>query len=543
VPRITVELDVEVMMRDGVALRANVFRPDSGRWPALLTRLPYSKDGRWARDVLEPIFAAARNYAVVVQDTRGCFRSGGEWRPYAGESEDGADTIDWIASQPWCNGRVGMYGASYYGFTQWAAAQQRPAALMALVPFIAAGTSATTSSFGSVPDFGMHLLWDLQMRLASKLRSGLGPNDPGIGSLVSQIDGLGRLGYHVQLLDTSGEPELSAPPPPIAYGAIAVPALHVGAWYDIFLRETLAAFTAQRRAGTPSKLLIGPWTHLDRYDPIGERTYGLSSEIDSIDLAESFADIQVRWFDHWLKQLDSGVMDEPPVRIFVMGRNCWRFEDDWPPPGAVATRAYLRAGGRLALAIPRAEPPDIFEARTDDPVPTLGGATMIAPPLRAGPFDQRVIASRPDVLEYATEPLARDVEISGPVRARLWARSASEPFDLVARLVDIEPDGRAVNLTDSMTRVERNPRGQGNETRECVLDLAATSNLFRAGHRIALHVTWSSFPRWLPISRSSGGEPRVVGYEIFHDSQRPSYLELPVLGADTISTMNRPGSR
>lgn len=558
-PRIAVELDVDVVMRDGVALRANVFRPDSGRWPALLTRLPYSKDGRWSRDVLEPIFAATRSYAVVIQDTRGCFRSGGEWHPYAGESEDGTDTIDWIAAQPWCNGRVGMYGASYYGFTQWAAAQRRPAALMALVPFIAAGTSATTSSSGGVPEFGMHLLWDLQMRLSSELRSRAGPKDPRISALVTAIDDLGRSGYRMELLEGAGEPELSAPPPAIDYGSIAVPALHVGAWFDIFLQETLAAFAAQRRSGTPAKLLIGPWTHLDRYDPIGDLAYGMSSEIDSIDLAESFADIQVRWFDHWLKGLDTGLMDEPPVRLFVMGRNAWRYEDDWPPPGAVSTRAYLRAGGRLTLEPPRAEPPDGFEAGTADPVPTVGGATMIAPPLRAGPFDQRIVASRPDVLQYATEPLEHDIEVTGPVRARLWVRADSVPFDLVARLVDIEPDGRAVNLTDSIVRVGRDIRarasdsvapadmtGEGDDpvprrgwaggTRECVLDLAATSNLFRAGHRIALHVTWSSFPRWLPISRSEGDETRVIGYEIYHDPARPSHLELPVVGTDTIST-------
>ncbi len=507
---LAVECDVEVPMRDGVVLRADVYRPSRGKHPALLTRLPYSKLSRWTRDVLEPTAAARQGWAVVVQDTRGCYRSGGEWEPYVNEVDDGADTVGWVAAQPWCDGGVGMYGASYHGYTQWAAASARPGALRALAPFVAAGNSPLGPGADRMVGFGAALLWDRQMRLARAIhRSG-----DDATWLAGELDRLADTRYEEHCAP-AGRTSPAPGVPAIDYGTIDVPALHVGGWHDLFVAETVAAFVAHRRAGVPSRLLIGPWSHLERTDPVGEQAFGTASGVDTIALRESLTSLQLRWFAHWMKKPDPDLAAEPPVRYFTTGANRWCETEGWPPRGLHPERYYLRAGGTLDFRPPGEEEADCFVADPARPVPTLGGRTLLAPPQRAGPHDQRGLSQRDDVACYHGPVLSAGIEVTGSVLAEVWAMAAPGS-QVVARLLDVEPSGREWGLTDGVADLEKTPER---------IDLGPVSHVFAPGHRVGLQLTWSSWPRWRPAAGGTGGPVR---YHVRHDSTAPSHLQLPV---------------
>jgi putative CocE/NonD family hydrolase len=252
--------------------------------------------------------------------------------------------------------------------------------------------------------------------------------------------------------------------------------------------------------------------------------------------------LQLRWFDHWLKGIDTGIMAEPPIKLFVMGANVWRDEQEWPLARARNTPYYLHADGRLNPDEPGAETPDHYTYDPADPVPTRGGALLMTPEYPAGPFDQRRIEARPDVLVYTTPPLERDAEVTGPITVHLWASSSAPDTDFVARLTDIYPDGRVINLTDGIVRARyRNfTQGEPPSTIEpgrpyaYVIDLWATSNVFKAGHRIGLQVTSSCFPRWDRNPNTghpfgADAELRVAHQQILHDREHPSHVVLPLI--------------
>jgi putative CocE/NonD family hydrolase len=569
---ITVEFDVPAPMRDRTILRANIYRPaGEGRWPVLLTRLPYGKDFPLGTAALDPVQAARRGYVVVVQDTRGRFSSEGEWEAMRLEAADGVDTIAWAAGLPYADGQVGMYGLSYYGFTQWAAALQQPPALKAIVPFITWADPFNGLFYrGGALELGTITNWLLGMELNALFRrKRLDPAAlmPAVVALVREIDALGPAGYHSLPIAEFGPLRRHAAAPAFFEGLLApldpaqepaasatilgrhaqvkVPAFNIGGWYDIFLADTIANFTHMRAQGKPARLLIGPWTHGTRSNPVGELNFGLGAEGGFVNLQADLGTLQLRWFDHWLKGLDTGLLAEPPIKLFVMGANVWRDEPAWPLERAVDTPYYLRAGGGLSQEPPGIEAPDGYDYDPADPVPTLGGALLMTPEYRAGPYDQRPIESRPDVLVYRTPPLDHDVEVTGPISVRLWAASSAADTDFVARLTDIYPDGRALNLTDGILRA-RYRRSAHGETKpsliepgrpyEFVIDLWATSNLFRAGHRIGLHITSSCFPRWdrNPNTGHSFGadaELQTAHQTILHDREHPSYVVLPIVGA------------
>jgi uncharacterized protein len=309
-----------------------------------------------------------------------------------------------------------------------------------------------------------------------------------------------------------------------------VPSLNVGGWYDIFLADTIANFQAMRQNGQPTKLLIGPWTHVTRGNPVGELNFGFGSTQNFINLQMDFGRVQLRWFDHWLKGIDTGMLNEPPISLFVMGANVWRAEPEWPLARAVNTPFYLHGKGGLSADQPRSEEPDCYVYDPANPVPTRGGATLMTPEFPAGPMDQRDIEARDDVLSYTTEPLGSDTETTGPVTVRLWACTSAPHTDFVARLVDVHPDGRAFNLTDGIVRASFEP----NQPTELTIDLWATSNVFKAGHRIRVDVTSSSFPRWDRNPNTghpfgSDDELRPARQTILHDADHPSHIVLPVV--------------
>ncbi|MDQ6772784.1 MAG: CocE/NonD family hydrolase [Candidatus Dormibacteraeota bacterium] len=550
----SVEFDVPAPMRDGTLLRANVYRPaGEGPWPVLLNRSPYGKDLPGANGVLDAVQATRRGYMVAIQDTRGRFASEGQWEPFRGEAEDGYDTVEWAARLPGANGRVGMYGASYHGSTQWQAAIQQAPALRAIAPFITWSEPLDgTLARGGALELGISAPWALLQGLNQLMRRHAGQPaalGPAIAELVSDFDrlatetywnlpagdfapvrrhGIGEISGVAALADPAAADHMRVAG---HHHRVNVPAYNVGGWYDIFLRGTLDNFTALRRLGVPTKVLIGPWAHVVYANPIGELNFGFGAQIAFIDLRADFMSMQLRWFDHWLRDLDTGIMAEPPVRLFVMGINRWRDEPDWPLARAVRTDFHLRAGGGLTEVPPASdEEPDRFTYDPADPVLTRGGALLMTPEFRPGPMDQGAVEARGDVLVYTTEPLARDLEVTGPVTARLCAATSAPSTDWVVRLCDVWPDGRSFNLTDGILRV----RGEPGVAAEHEIDLWATSNVFRAGHRIRLQVTSSCFPRW--DRNLNTGEPPELGTRmqaarqtVFHDSARASRLLLPVV--------------
>ncbi|MBV8719731.1 MAG: CocE/NonD family hydrolase [Chloroflexi bacterium] len=565
--RVLVELDVPVPMRDGVTLRANVYRPPEGRWPVLLTRLPYGKDLPLGSASLDPIQAVRRGYVVIVQDTRGRFASEGEWRPFELEADDGFDTVEWAARRPYADGQVGMFGVSYFGFTQWAAAIKQPPALKAIAPRITWSDALNGFAFrGGAMELGTPANWGLQMGFDQFAKQHRG-NLPAIGAafvgLTREMDALASDGYASLPLNEFGplrrhpvlarffeqverplDPEMLDPVTIKGkHDRVQVPSLNVGGWYDIFLADTITNFQSMRALGRPAKLLIGPWTHLDARMPVGELNFGFASQAGFINLQYDMDRLQLRWFDHWLKSVDTGMLAEPPIKIFVMGTNVWRDEQEWPLARAVPTPYYLHAGGALRVDPPSASvAPDRFVYDPADPVPTHGGALLMAPEYLTGPRDQRAIEARPDVLTYTTDVLERDMEVTGPVTVSLWACSSAPDTDFVARLVDVYPDGRAYNLTDGILRA-RYRRGFSNEVflepgvpERFDIDLWATSNVFRAGHRVRLQVTSSNFPRWdrnpntgHRFGTDSLADLRTAEQTILHDADHPSHVLLPVV--------------
>lgn len=583
--KITADFDVPAKMRDGTTLRANIYRPaGEGQWPVLLTRLPYGKDFPLGTSVMDPAQVARRGYVVIVQDTRGRMASEGEWTPFINEGLDGVDTIEWAARLPYSNGKVGMYGISYFGFTQWSAAVYRPSALKAIVPFETWNDPLNGVIFrGGALELGVAGSWQLMMGLDVLMRRHRG--DPqalgrAIYLLAKEMDALGKEGYWFLPLrefkplkgqnvapfffETSSRPmdrnhELIEPMHIVGkHENVTVPSLNAGGWYDIFLQDTINNFTTMREQGsTPevrqSKLLIGPWSHGNTMNAVGEINFGFGSSAAFIDLQIDFVSMQLRWFDHWLKDIDTGMLNEAPIKLFVMGANVWRDEQEWPLARAVETRYYLHSGGHantlhgngyLTTDIPDVGefPSDHYAYDPANPVMTRGGALLMSPEYPAGPYDQRPTENREDVLVYTTAELKEDVEVTGPITVHLWAISSARDTDFVARLVDVHPDGYAQNLTDGIIRARYRNFAQGEapaliepgNAYEYEIDLWATSNVFKAGHRIRLDVASSNFPRWdrNPNTGHDFGtdaELVVAHQTILHDREHPSYVVLPFI--------------
>ena len=581
--QVIVEYDVPAKMRDGVTLRANVYRPaGEGTWPVLLTRLPYGKDLPMGGSVIDPAQAARRGYVVIVQDTRGRFTSEGEWDPMRREPLDGVDTIAWAAQLPYSNGSVGMFGASYFGFTQWSAAVNSPPALKAMVPYITWNDPLNgVLSRGGALELGTGASWQMTMGLDVLIRRCRGGPDPrnfgyALYSLVKDIDALGTQGYwSLPLKEFAPLKRNDVAPaffeniehpmdrdyadPLIILGkheGVKVPTLNVGGWYDIFLQDTIENFKIMREQGTTpearqSKLIIGPWIHGGATNPVGEINFGFASTPALIDLKIDFMSLQLRWFDQFLKGIDTGMLNEAPIKLFVMGANVWRDEQEWPLARAVETRYYLHSNGHanssqgdgvLSTEMPHQESADRYDYDPANPVITHGGALLMTPEFRGGPFNQSETESRNDVLVYSTPELEQDVEVTGPIMVHLWAISSAPDTDFVARLVDVYPDGFAQNLTDGIIRARYRNFAKGEQASliepgkayEYKIDLWATSNLFKKGHRIRLDVTSSNFPRWdrnLNTGHELGvdSEGVVAHQQILHDAEHPSYVTLPLV--------------
>ncbi|HEY7355126.1 MAG TPA: CocE/NonD family hydrolase, partial [Ktedonobacterales bacterium] len=350
-------------------------------------------------------------------------------------------------------------------------------------------------------------------------------------------------------------PDYSAPSTILGHHAqVHVPSYNAGGWYDIFLAGTIRNYQEMRAQGaTPearqARLLIGPWSHSNSTNTVGDMAFGYGASAAFINLQIDFMSLQLRWFDRWLKGIENGIDREPPVKIFVMGENVWRDEQEWPLPRALPTPFYLHSDGHantlegdgtLNTELPGDESADRFVYDPLNPMPTLGGALLMPAVYRPGARDQQPIERRADMLVYTSAPLERDLEVTGPVTVTLWAASSAPDTDFVARLVDVHPDGFAYNLTDGIIRARYLHSLQAPEllepgkAYEYTIDLWATSNLFKAGHRIRLDITSSNFPRWdrsLNTGHDIGADAEVQSatQTILHSREHPSHVLLPVI--------------
>jgi putative CocE/NonD family hydrolase len=576
---VLIRKNVPATMRDGTTLMSNVYRPaDSGEYPVLLTRLPYGKDLPLGTSVLDPVKAAEAGYIVVVQDVRGRYRSEGKFVPFVREYEDGYDTVEWAAKLPGSNGSVGTYGLSYFGKTQWHAAVMRPPSLRSMAPGLTWGNHLNGVQMrGGVQELGLMQYWaqtsltlDLLFRKYSGDREKIGERLPELIGTIDEL--LAGGGYDVLPLKDLPNPDELAPFVEGGFGRdvddegwdylniegkydnVDAPTFHIGGWYDCFVGETLKQYEAMkkrsRRAGMrPPRLMVGPWTHGDFGSTLGDLDFGIGSSGHFLDYKGDLTDSHLQWFDATLKGEQDALEGKPPVQVFVMGENRWRGYEEWPPPGSHSEDWYLISDGSL-----RREPgaagdePARYDYDPEDPVPTVGGAVLMADVHRPGPRDQRNIEDRPDVLLYTGPVLERQHTVLGPVYATVFAASSAPDTDFVARLVDVYPDGRAICVADGVLRAsarESYPAPgvvrpvapspiQPGEVYEYVIDLWATGITFLPGHRMRVEITSSSHPRWERNLNTGEGafhssRTEVAHQTIFHDAGRPSRITLTVV--------------
>jgi putative CocE/NonD family hydrolase len=573
---LSVDLDVPVPMRDGTILRADVYRPSGpGRYPVLLKRTPYDKGEPGRRtQYLDPMRAGSHGFAVVIQDVRGRYASEGEFYPFVNEMSDGYDTVEWCASQPWSNGKVGMFGRSYHGATQWLAACAGAPGLGALYPGLTSSDYHESWTYqGGALCWGFLVSWvtnGLVLDNFGKLARDKGYTDATKQSLIRAVDEMPREFRHLPPKDYPYIKDGLAPyfydwldhPDADEYWAririedrhdqINLPVFNTGGWFDCFLKGTIRNFTGMRarrgEVGTRQRLLLGPWHHAKPYPSVSGTTYfGMHASEGFIDLVGTV----LRWYGRWLRDDDNGIEKDPPVQLFVMGKNFWRYEREWPLPQTQFTPYFLHSKGKantlngdgvLSRDPPGGEPPDVYLYDPRDPVPTIGGGSCCYVFLTGGQYDQRRAEARPDVLCYTTPPLTEDVEVTGPLTMQLYAVCSQPDTDLTAKLVDVCPDGCASNVADGIIRA-RYREGlatqkliQPGEAYRYEIDLWATANTFRKGHCIRLEISSSNFPRFdrnpntgRTIATESELIPAVI--TVLHDADHPSQIVLPLIPA------------
>ena len=558
-PHTVLEKNVAVPMRDGVILRADVLRPATdGKFPVLVYRTPYGKDAA-LREYTTFEHAVSRGYAVVVQDVRGRYHSDGDFRPYEDEGRDGYDTIEWAAAQPWSNGTVGTFGLSYPGAVQWLAAVQSPPHLKAMVPAMTFSTPQNFFYAGGTWDMSWiewiwnNIAWDTRVRKSlpgprtyKEARSAWKDQEQAMLNTLPLLDlkPLQQVApYYFDWLRHPPEDnwwnwcELRD-----KYSRTSAAILNLSAWYDDNYgpegATTNYAGLLQARASEKDKhthLLLGPWVHGGTAkNHSGEREFGSTAAID-------YDDVILRWMDHFMKGADNGVDREKPVRYFVMGWNEWQEADQWPPvakktPMFLAPPTGGARSGRLQAA--SFENKDSFSQFTSDP-----SNPVTNPYDSSGAHDYSKLSDRADVLTFDSAVLQEDTEVTGPITARIFVSCDCRDVDLWTRLLDVAPDGTAINLMSPGLDVQRASyrdlaRGRQllspGEVYELKLDKLITSNVFLQGHRIRLQISASfspNFSRNLQSgnSEANSAEIRKAKIRVFHDASHPSQVLLPIV--------------
>jgi uncharacterized protein len=566
VAEIIIDKNIPVPMRDGVVLRADLYRQSrSGRYPLLLERTPYGKTfPRMVLDTVHTLNAVEAGYAVLIQDCRGRFASDGDFVPFFCDIDDGYDTVEWCAGQSWSNGRIGMFGTSYVGATQLLAAIAAPPHLTAICPVVSAADFHNGWIYeGGAFRLGFVAAWAAQYLAIAQLDHLPLSAEQRASERANLLDGVDRLRRTVSHMPLAELPlfklEGLAPyfhdwlthPDDSEYwqriniiahhDRVTVPALHMGGWYDLFEAGALHNFAGLRKnaatehARKGQRLLFGPWGHgslQSQMSPIGERDYGWRSLMP-------LSETKLGWYDHWLRDADNWVVSDAPARVYVMNKG-WRHEQEWPLEGTQWTRFYLHGNGRanslngdgkLSRDTPGSQAPDMFLYNPLNPTPSIG---------IGGIYDQRPAEASSDVLVYSTPPLTEALEVTGPVTVVLYASSSAPDTDFAAKLVDVAPNGYAANLCDGLIRARyRNSMAhpepmQPGEVYEFTIDLQGTGNVFLPGHQIRLEICSSNFPKF--DRNPNTGEPAALARHtrpavqtVFHDSRHSSHVVLPVI--------------
>ena len=548
------EAGVRTPMRDGVELVADVFRPDAeGAFPAILVRTPY---GRATEAMTQGRWYAQRGYVFVAQDVRGRFDSGGTWFPGIHEEQDGSDTIDWLAAQEWCDGNVGMIGASYVGWVQWFAAKSGNPHLKAIVPQVSPPDPLENFPYeGGV--FMLGAAWWLGV--LEHLEAG--------GTGVPELDYEATLETLplTDLDEAMGGPASSfldewlAHPPhdtdywkrssyQHAYGDMDLAVLNMTGWFDGDMPGAVTNFPGMRAGAATEKarrsqfLVVGPWGHaINRVRKLGEVDFGREAVVD-------MNAVVLRFFDHYLKGVENGMQSQFPVLTFTMGENRWHGGQSWPLRDAVPTKLYFHSGGdaqrqdgagTLVLE-PRAEStPDSFVYDPEEyaSFPNEGWDDFVGD---TATMDVSDWEDRDDVLDFTSAPLLKAVEVTGPIEARLWVATDGPDTDFQVALFRQEPSGALRRLAGGIQRVAYR---KGNDTYalvepgevvEIVVDCWATSQRFEKGDRLVVQVNSTAFPGY--ARNLNTGDPdadasrmRTATNTLYHDASRPSHLLLPIV--------------
>jgi putative CocE/NonD family hydrolase len=522
--------NIPIPMPDGVVLLADHYAPRSGRpLPTLLVRSPYGRRALYS--ALSALPYAERGYQVLIQSCRGTAGSGGQFLYARHEHDDGLATIAWIKQQDWFSGELATIGASYLGFVQWAVAADAGPELKAMVPQVTASDLNHYRFQGGSLLLEVHLSWSCKMTLqaATGLRlrtllllSRLPPR-------LERAYGHLPLGEADQLVvHQSSQPfqDLLAHEPEDVYwkpvdwsgrlAEVQAPVYLMAGWYDFFLDWQLKDYQALRRADKQPYLLVGPWTHV-------------SAGLNGMLVRETLA-----WLDMQVKGKQDGG-HEMPVHLFVMGENTWRHFADWPPPARTECW-YLQPGGALAPSTSLASEPDHYRYDPADPTPAVGGNSLGARK-RMGPQDNRSLEARPDVLVYTSAALEHSLEVIGPVKAEMYVRSSLEYTDFFVRLCVVKASGRSINLCDGIVRLTPGSVPPEPDGSLCLsIELWPTAYHFRRGERLRVQVSSGAHPRF--VRNLGSGEPLATGTKlcvasqvVYHDSEHPSAILLPVLAA------------
>lgn len=552
---VLVEKDVRIPMRDGVELSTDVFRPDvPGPFPALLMRTPYGKENsaRMSGGAYDETYLATRGYVVLLQDSRGRNDSQGTFEPFRDDADDGFDTVEWIAQQPWSNGRIAGLGQSYFGITQLLMAVPGSPHLTAIAPIMTTldaynnwiyNDGAFYLSFALGWGTGLGVRTEAAQRFAEAERSE-NPQAylPLEGADVLQVGQVIPY-YRDWMRHPARDQYWTERSPTDRLADLSVPALYYTGWYDFFLRGALNDYMAIKegardeivRDGT--RLIVGPWAHYTSTDG-PPRVLGDKVDWGPSTLAVNLPAVELRWYDHWLKDMPTGVESEPPIAIFVMGVNEWRYENEWPLARTTYMNYYfdsegsantLNGDGSLSTALPVGDDTDTYAYDPSDPVPTMAAGD-----------DHRSVEERDDVLIFTSETLAEALEVTGPITVRLFAASTARDTDFTAKLLDVHPDGYTQRLQQGIIRARYRESLDGaellepGEIYEYTIDLWDTSNVFLPGHRIRVEISSSNIPRYdrnlnTGDDQSASTRMQRATQTIYHDAERLSYIVLPVI--------------
>jgi putative CocE/NonD family hydrolase len=565
---IRADYDVRIPMPDGVQLAASLYRPRAHdeKLATVLLRTPYGRlEHNGAPDAA--LFFATHGYAVVVEDIRGKYDSQGEFTPYRSGTSDGVATLDWIARQPWSNGKVGTFGCSALGELQFALARARDPRHRAMIASGAGGAMGSAS--GRYAYFGQFEggIWQLSSGFGWFVVHGAKNRRTPRNAAVDYATALRHLPVVDLVKTASAEPNnyadfVRTPLTDPWWAALDfvsnadvlnTPALVINTWGDQTVGDTLALAEFVRSKSTPDEarsqhVVIGPGNHCE-HEEIG--AVGKFGDLDVGSADQPYRDWYLRWFDFWLRDRGAGLSDLPPYLFYMIGEDRWLSASRWPPEQSTPQRWYLGSGGHangrvgdgtLGSAPPAAGGFDEYRYDPLDPVPSHGGPVCCTgdPSQRSGPVDQRVVEQRSDVLVYSSPPLDAPVRVAGPLHAALKVSSSALDTDFVARLVDVWPDGRATSIQEGALRaryrsgIDRPELLTPNRVTELTVDMRSIAYTIAKGHRLRLQITSSNFPR-LERNLNTGGRNFdestgvVAVNRIHHGQPTPSYVELPVL--------------